>query len=235
MKYIVSLAAWTTGIIGMLIWIPAIILASFFFSQRTIPSKAGFFFRLMLVFFFVRVRVTGRERVDADRARLFMANHASFFDLLILGSYLPGYLSGIEASEHFSWPIWGTMIRRLGMIPIDRSSGAASMRSIKKASEKIKDGVSVLILPEGTRTTSGRMLPFARLPFHLAKKSECPITPVGLKGTFKLKNKKSWLLRPGRVEMNFGETISAEEVAEKSSDELKEIVRSRIAVLCGEE
>lgn len=176
----------------------------------------------------------GREKVGPDQGRLFMANHASFFDLIILGGFLPGFTRGLEASEHFSWPVWGTMIRKIGMIPIDRSSGAASMRSVKRSVGEIGNGMSILILPEGTRTLTGRMLPFNRLPFYMAKKAGCPIVPVGLKGTFRLKNKKSWLLRPGRVDMTFGDAISTEEVEEKSSEELMEIVRSRIADLCGE-
>ena len=66
----------------------------------------------------------------------------------------------------------GAFLRKAGMIGIDRSNPRASMKSIMSAADHLLDGISILILPEGTRTRTGKMLPFKKLPFKLAKKGE---------------------------------------------------------------
>lgn len=235
MRAVVSVIAWTTGILGLALFLPPMILAMMLFKPKTQSACARPLMRLMLIFFMVRVRVRGLENVDRSRAHVFMANHASFFDLFMLGAYLPGTSRGIEAAEHFSWPMWGLMLKYSGMIPIDRSSAAASMRSMKKAAAKIGEGISILVLPEGTRSVTGRMQPFRRLPFLIPKTAGCDIVPIGLRGTFRVKRKTSWMLRPGRVEMIFGEPVVAKTVAENGLQELADLTYSRVAVLAGME
>jgi 1-acyl-sn-glycerol-3-phosphate acyltransferase len=194
-------------------------------------AACGFFMRVIVRAFLVRVRIEGGETVDRSRSHLFMANHTSFFDMLILAGWLPGKRTGIEAAEHFSWPLWGTWLKRSDMIPIDRNNARASMRSIKAAAERIKGGWSVLILPEGTRSRDGKLLPFRKLPFKLAKMGETDIVPVGLVGTFEIKAKTSWMLKPGVVHLRYGEVISEEEVRATDTGALMEKTRECIAAL----
>ena len=87
--------------------------------------------------FFFR-HVLGMEKIDLKAAHLFMANHASFFDFFILGGYLPPDSRGLEAAEHFKWPIWGIFLRKTETIPIDRSNPRASMTAIKIAGQDMK-------------------------------------------------------------------------------------------------
>jgi len=230
----ISLAAWTSGIIGLLVCLPILLVIATFSSPDRLSDRIRPLMRVILAFFFVRVRVTGLDKVDKTKAHVFMANHASFFDLFILAAYLPGKHRGMEAAEHFSWPIWGRFLRRVEMVPVDRSSAAASMRSMREAAKKVREGASILVLPEGTRTRTGRMLPFNRLPFYVPREAWCDIVPVGLKGTFWIKNKNGWLLSPGRAEMVFGEPVDAKTVRTTDMKELVQMVRDRIAALCGE-
>jgi 1-acyl-sn-glycerol-3-phosphate acyltransferase len=231
LKFIVSVLSWTLGMIACLICLPLNILFLMIVSQEKGNAACGFFMRVIVRSFLVRVRLEGREAVDLNRTHLFMSNHASFFDMMILAGWLPGRRSGIEAAEHFSWPVWGAWLRRSGMIPIDRSNARASLRSLKLAAERLKNGWSVLILPEGTRSKDGKMLPFRKLPFKLAKMGETDIVPVGLEGTFQIKAKTSWMLKPGVVHMRFGEVIPEEEVREAEMEALMEKTRERIAAL----
>ena len=238
MRSVISAIAWVTGIAGLLIFGTLMVFNACVASPVKISSRSRFLLRIVLACFFVRVRVTGLEKIAPDERHVFMANHASFFDFFILGAYLPGLTRGMEAAEHFSWPFWGIFLRRSGMIPIERSSAAASMRSLKAAAAKVKDGASILVLPEGTRTRDGRMQKFNRLPFTIPKDAGCDIVPVGLKGMFRLKNKLSWMLRPGPVEMHFGEPIDAETIRETIAagglKALAALTRERVAALCGE-
>ena len=232
MKYVLSVVAWTTGALGCCICVPLMIAAAAFLKPRGYNPVGRLITRVLLASFFVLVRARGLERVDPKAPHLFMANHSSFFDFFILAAYLPGFSRGLEAAEHFSWPVWGLFLRKVGMLPADRSSAAASMRSMKHAAEKIREeGMSILILPEGTRTLTGRMLPFKRLPFYIAKEAGCDIVPIGIKGTFRIKNKSSWLIRPGRADIIFGDPVDVQTVGEKSPAELAELTRDRIAVI----
>lgn len=235
MKYLISLLSWSFGLLSALILLPALIISTFFLGPKGISLAGKIVMRSITACFLVRVRREGREKVDPRLSHLYMANHASFFDFFILAGYLPGNTRGLEAAEHFSWPLWGAVLRRIGIIPIDRSNPRASLASINLAAERLRNGYSILILPEGTRTRDGRMLPFKKLPFKLAKKGGTDIVPVGLTGTFGIKRKTSWLLRPGKVIMRFGDAIPAEVIREKGMEELMEIARDRIAGLVGEE
>ncbi len=235
MKVIVSILAWTSGLFGLAVCMPLLLINAFFASPQQISDGSRALMRVILAFFFVRVTVRNLERACRLGPCVFMANHASFFDHFTLAAHLPGMHRGMEAGEHFSWPIWGTFLRKAGFVAVDRSSAAASMRSMKQAAAKVTDeGASMLILPEGTRSRDGKLLPFNRLPFSVPRTAKCPLVPVGLKGTYRIKNKNSWLLRPGRIEMIFGEPIPPEEVQDLSTKELASLTRERIAALIGE-
>lgn len=236
MKYIISTVAWITGSLGLAVCIPLLIINGCFASPQKISDRSRTLMRVVLACFFVRVTVRNRGQVERATPCVFMANHSSFFDHFVLAAHLPGTHRGMEAAEHFSWPVWGTFLRKSGFVAVDRSSAATSMRSMKEAAAKITDeGASMLILPEGTRSRDGKMLPFNRLPFSVPRTAGCNLVPVALEGMFRVKNKNSWLLRPGRVTMTFCETISAEDVKNLPPRELAAITRDRIAEVIGED
>jgi 1-acyl-sn-glycerol-3-phosphate acyltransferase len=234
MKYLVSLFAWTCGSLTLALGLPLVILSLVFSNFRIRTKICQCSLRIFTAAFLVRVQLFDREKVDLTNSNLFMANHASFLDFFILGGYLPGELRGIEAGEHFSWPFWGWFLKKADMVPIDRSSPRASLTSIGAAADCLKKGISILILPESTRTRDGRMLPFKKLPFKLAKKGGTDLVPVGLIGTFDVKPKTRWHIKPGVVEIHFGKTIPAAQVASDTIPDLMETTRKRIADLIGE-
>jgi len=235
MKYIISILAWITGVTALTLSCSLFLLIVPFVKTRGISNLGSLTMRIVLRAFFVRVRIEGLEKIDLKAAHLYMSNHVSFFDFFMLGGYLPVDTRGLEAAEHFKWPLWGSFLRKTETIPIDRSNPRASMKAIKYAATRLEDGISILILPEGTRSFDGKLLPFKKLPFKLAKLGGTDLVPVGLLGTFEIKRKKSWILKPGRVVMRFGDPVPAERIAEISMDELMEETRARIAGLVGEE
>ncbi len=231
MKQIISIAAWTTGLLTMLTAMLIVCLCSFVLKGRRLNAFTAFMCRCIVRAFWVRVRREGMDNIVPGRSRLFMSNHASFIDLFVLAGYLPGYKLGIEAAEHFSWPVYGFFVKRIGMIPIDRSNVRASIRSIGKAAEFLHKGISMLILPESTRSTDGKLLPFKKLPFKLARMGKAEVVPVGLVGTFDFKPKMRSRIEPRQVILRFGEPISAEKVTEMDTSRLMEMTRERIAGL----
>jgi 1-acyl-sn-glycerol-3-phosphate acyltransferase len=231
MKHLVSIYAWTVGGLFFVLLCLATIALTFFFKSKTIDPWIKMKLRFLFKILFIKVRSEGNENIEPNQTYLFMSNHTSLFDIPLLEAYIPTYVRGVEALRQFKWPVYGWVIRRLGNIPIDRKNIHASIRSIKTTEKRLKEGLSIVILPEGHRTLDGKLSPFKKLPFHLAKQAEVPIIPIGLSGSFQLKRKGSWLIRPHPVTIKFGQQVSPEEIKALSVEELRDCIRARISDL----
>jgi len=99
---------------------------------------------------------------------------------------------------------------------------------MKRAAEYLDSGGNLIIFPEGHRTTTGHLVPFKKLPFHLAKRSGKPIVPLTISGMFEINNKTSKMFRHGKVTMHFGEAICEEEIARMTTVELRDLAEERI-------
>lgn len=228
MTAIVSAYVWTIG----LVYFGSVCILSIFLSylipQRILDPWIKRMLRILFKIVLVPVKVKGTEKIDPKRTYLFMSNHASLFDIPLLEAYIPNYARGVEARRQFKWPVYGWAIRRLGNIPIDRKNIHASIRTMHKTAGILQRGRSIVILPEGHRTLDGRMRPFKKLPFYLAKQANIPIVPIGLSGLFELKHKGSWLIRPRAVRIAFGDVIDEEKIQSLSTLELRDYVRDEI-------
>ena len=235
MMFLYSIYAWTVGGLYVLLICLLVLFLSLFLPPRIydplFKAMCRFLFRLL----FIRVQREGRDRISPGQNYLFMANHVSLFDIPLIEGYIPTFLRGIEASRQFSWPVYGWVIRRLGNIPINRKNIPSSIRSMKKAEDYIRSNKSLIVLPEGHRTLDGKLRPFKRLPFFLAKQVEIPIIPIGFSGLFRLKNKGSWLIRPSKIFVRFGEPVDADTIRTLSVDDLSALVRDKIQDLIREE
>ena len=100
-----------------------------------------------------------------------------------------------------------------------------------KLEEAIKKGTSMMIAPEGTRTLTGKLGPFKKGAFHVAKNTGITIVPVGLIGAYKAKNKNDWRIKPGVLTTVFGDPIVQAEYEHLSLNELQEMVREKISIL----
>jgi len=162
---------------------------------------------------------------------LYMFNHVSLFDQFMVAAFIGHYVTVVGAMEQFRWPIWGTVGKKYGAIPIVRKQIKKAMNALNAAEEAIKKGVSIMIAPEGTRTTTGKMGEFKKGPFHLAYNTEATIIPIALIGAFDAKKKSDWRLRPGIIIARFGEPILSNHYAGLNVEEIRDLVRSRISDL----
>lgn len=231
MKYLVSLYIWIVGGLYFICLCFITIFLTFFLKPETFDPFLKKSFKLFFKIIFVKVRVEGEEYVVPNQTYLFMSNHVSLFDIPLLAAYIPTFVRAVEALRQFKWPVYGWTIRRLGNIPIDRKNIHASIRSIKKTERVLKKGKSMAILPEGHRTLDGRLGPFKKLPFHLAKQAKVPIIPIGLSGLFQLKSKDSWVIRPRPITIRFGRPVSSEEIEKLSKEDLNAYIFNRISAL----
>jgi 1-acyl-sn-glycerol-3-phosphate acyltransferase len=138
--------------------------------------------RLALLLAGVQVTVSGNEHLPAGPV-IFMSNHQSSFDILALLAAMPRRINWIAKKELFHIPVFGASMRRGGYIPLDRSDGRKALKSMDNAASIIREGKSVVMFPEGTRSLSWELLPFKRGGFILARKAGVPVVPVTINGS----------------------------------------------------
>jgi 1-acyl-sn-glycerol-3-phosphate acyltransferase len=146
------------------------------------------------------VELRGREHLPEGPCIL-MSNHQSNFDILALIAAVPCRIYWIAKKELFDIPIFGSSIRRGGYIPLDRSDGRKALKSMENAAAIIREGRSVVMFPEGTRTRDGHLLPFKRGGFMLAVRAGVPVIPVTINGSGKLNPGGLIKLYSGRISL----------------------------------
>jgi len=162
---------------------------------------------------------------------LYMFNHESMFDPFMIAPYIKHYITAVGAVEQFRYPLWGTLLKYYGAIPIVRKNLKKAINSLSKAEEALNDGISFLISPEGTRSLTGELGPFKKGPFHLAKNTGATIVPIGLIGAYHAKRKSDWRLTPGKLITRFGEPIKQAEFQHLTVEEIRDLVREKIQQL----
>lgn len=159
--------------------------------------------RLVLLCCGIRVRLRGGGNMVPGRQYVVMMNHVNFFDPLVFFAGFPGLARGVEEESHFRWPLYGLVLRRIGMIPIARKDTARAIESLARAARLVRErpDYSIAILPEGTRSPDGKLGPFKKGGFHLAVETGLDVLPVVQTGAYAVNRKGSLLIRPGVVEM----------------------------------
>ena len=130
-----------------------------------------------------KIRVEGQENIPSDRAAIFMANHSSGFDIPALYAALPVQFRWLAKKELFDVPLFGTALKRIGYIPVERSDSRKALVALKAAAKRVKNGTPIIVFPEGTRSPDGNLLPFKGGGFIIAVQSGMPIVPVAIIGT----------------------------------------------------
>jgi 1-acyl-sn-glycerol-3-phosphate acyltransferase len=173
----------------------------------------------------VRVRRRGFEQLGRG-PYIFTPNHQSHVDIVALLGLLPGITRFAAKRELFAEPILGAVLRTMGMIPIDR---ADPLDAIERLSRATRDGSSLVIFPEGTRSRDGALLPFHKGGFVAAIHLGVPVVPVACKGMAQIMPKGKYLsILPGPAELVVLEPIATQGMTYDDRDRLRDLVRSRI-------
>jgi 1-acyl-sn-glycerol-3-phosphate acyltransferase len=174
----------------------------------------------------IRVQVAGRELIP-ERPCIFMSNHVSNLDPPILLPLLPYRTAFFIKRSLLKIPVVGVGMRLAGFIPVDRDGRLESAReSVQAASKVLASGVNVSTFPEGTRSRTGRLLPFKKGAFYLAMESGAPVIPVSIWGSEQMMTKGSLRIKPGTAQLTFHPPIYPQQFA--SREQLTTAVRSAI-------
>jgi 1-acyl-sn-glycerol-3-phosphate acyltransferase len=176
----------------------------------------------------IRIVVRGWDPPE-DPHFIYMMNHSSNLDVPAVFIHLPGEVRALGKKELFKLPVLGVAMKLGGFVPVDRSNREAAVASVKEAAEVTRSGASFLIAPEGTRSRTGKVLPFKKGAFYMAIDSGVTILPITVKGAFELMPPGSFAIRSGTIEVIFHEPIPTAGLRHEDRHSLMEAVRNRIA------
>ena len=148
--------------------------------------------RLFYRVFFIPIHVHGLENIKKGQSYVIAANHQSYWDAFLMYGFLGVKFKWMMKKELGKIPFVGWACYMAGHILIDRSSRVSSMESIRKAESRLKDGMSVIIFPEGTRTPDGKMGRFKRGAFLISQELQLPILPVTIDGNYDVMSRHAW-------------------------------------------
>ena len=176
----------------------------------------------------IKVTVNGLANIDPTQSYVYMSNHQSNFDIPVLLACLPVQFRWLAKAELFKIPIFGRAMRGAGYIKIDRYNQESAFESINEAARKMKNGVSAMIFPEGTRSRDGNIRSFKKGGFVMALNAGVPIVPIVLKGTWTIMDKSSLRINTGEVSLNILAPIATTGYTRETKDDLIKSVRAAI-------
>ncbi|HEV3030927.1 MAG TPA: lysophospholipid acyltransferase family protein [Polyangia bacterium] len=176
----------------------------------------------------VRVRVRTHATFAPRTSYVFMPNHVSTADIWAIFLAVPVPLRFIAKKQLAHIPLFGWAMRAGRFIFIDRQNAASAHRTIDQAADRIREGRSVVIFPEGTRSLDGRLGPFKKGAFHLAIKAGAAVVPVAIRGSREIMPSGAFLIHPGVVDIEIGAPIPTTGLGPDDRQALLDQVRAEV-------
>ncbi len=176
----------------------------------------------------IKVELIGAEQLDRNMSYIYVANHSSLFDIPVLLYSLNDNARIMYKEELEKIPLFGYGLKKSPFISIVRTDPRNAMTAVDTAAKSIRDGDSVIIFPEGTRSEDGNLGEFKRGAFLLAAKSGKTIVPVTIIGSSKILAKGKKYFKKGTVKMIIDSPIKNESDSKENQlklmKEIKEIM-----------
>jgi 1-acyl-sn-glycerol-3-phosphate acyltransferase len=207
------------------------IILSFFYKDDNIIHRriAIPWAKIFLKVCGVKVEVKGAENVNRDLPCIYMSNHQSYFDIFTLLAGLPADFKFIMKKSLMRIPLLGTTMRRAGYLSVDRRDMKSAIISMDAAAEKIRNGASILVFPEGTRSKDGHLQGFKKGGFHTAFKAGCNIVPIAILNSRDIVPKGSLRIKKGTIKMSIGRLIPVKDYSRENINDL--ITRTRETII----
>lgn len=157
----------------------------------------------------VRVKVYGRENIDKNTSYVFVANHQGAYDIFAIYGYLGHKFRWMMKQSLRKIFLVGFACEKAGHIYVDRRSPSAVKRTIENAEERLRNGVSLVVFPEGTRSHDGKLGPFKKGAYQLALQFNLPLVPITIDGAYAVMPRDSKLPRPGVIRLTIHKPIPA--------------------------
>ncbi len=176
----------------------------------------------------VRVSIEGMENLNGEGPYIFMSNHQGSYDIFALLGHLPFQFKWLAKKELFAIPFFGWTMAAAGYISVDREGSRETVEAMNKAAKRIREGMSVVIFPEGSRSPDGTIQPFKKGGFTLAIKSHVPVVPLAITGSREIMPKERLTAVSGEIKIRVGHPIETVSYSMKDRKALMERVRESI-------
>ncbi|HEY8430087.1 MAG TPA: lysophospholipid acyltransferase family protein [Sandaracinaceae bacterium] len=193
----ISAGLWTAGLAWLVPSLGAMTLIYKFVPAHRVDVLGRIYCRVQIALTGCRWRAVVHPKIDPNRPYIFAQNHTNHFDHVMLYNATPHYKQGLELESHFRYPFYGWFMKARGTIPVKKGQRGQTSELVERIRKEIAEGRSILAFPEGTRTRTGRVQPFRKGIFYIARDLGVPIVPVAVTGTFDLMRPGSLVLRPG--------------------------------------
>lgn len=215
-------------IITVLVAVSTTILSPLLPNSKLSYHPARIWARLCCRIVFVKVKVTGLENLQPNQSYVFAMNHQSIFDIFVVYGWFPLIFKWMMKAELRKIPLVGKACESAGHIFINRSNPIEAKHSLEKAELQLKNGISLVVFPEGTRTRNGEMGGFKRGAFLVATHLALPIVPVTIRGSFDRLQRNSLNIVPGTIELIVHAPIDTTPYLPDNTTELMQITRDQI-------
>jgi 1-acyl-sn-glycerol-3-phosphate acyltransferase len=226
-----------TAIVAVLLTLYTLIVGPFLLLHAWITGNPDLLYRTGLSGAYavarlvgLRIKVEGHEKIPQATC-LFLANHTSFVDALPIMWAIPRRVGVLLKKSLFSIPIVGWGFRLAKFVPVERGEKESGIAAVDLAAERMKQGMSFLAYPEGTRSYDGRLLPFKKGVFIVAIKAQTQIVPMVMTNGHCIAPKGSLAITPGEVVVRFGDPIDVSGYTIDQRAELAQRVRAAMASL----
>jgi 1-acyl-sn-glycerol-3-phosphate acyltransferases len=205
-----------------------VIFSLFSNAENNIHKIANLWAKILLLICNTKVEIIGKENILRGKPQIFMANHQSDFDILIVLAHIPGQFRWLVKKELFHIPVFGAAMKSAGYIEIDRNNREKAMQSLDQAALRIREGKSIMAFPEGSRSRLGEIKTFKQGTFYLAIKSGVPIVPISIIGSGEIMPKRSLKIKPGKIKLVIDKPVDVKNIMLENRQELITIVRNTI-------
>jgi 1-acyl-sn-glycerol-3-phosphate acyltransferase len=201
-------------------------------SAEIYRMAPGRWSRLILRMAGVKVAFENVEVIDPDRPQILVANHVSWFDVLVFAGHLPGRWVFVAKKELMDVPVFGRAAAACGQIFVDRKDRAAAIQSLEAARKRlVEERPTVIMFPEGTRSPDGRLKAFKKGAFVLAIQTGVEIVPAAISGSWDVMRKGSLRVRSGTITVRFGNPIEVAGLGVADRDRLTERTWQALAAM----
>jgi len=225
MRVLSSVWFWFSGIFSF-----------FFFAIPAIPSGtkgsiqfAHYWSRLLLKINFIKTQKL--SETSYEPGIVYLSNHASIIDILVLFKYLPRPFHFVAKDSLFKVPLFGLLMRIAGFFPLNRENPRRAIQTMSDIADKVKQGHCILLFPEGTRSQDGSVGEFKSGFLKILEKSNAKVKMIYIDGTFPLIKKGTLLFWPGKVTINIGKKILPEQYQNLSKDEALKFFKQKMIEL----
>ena len=168
--------------------------------------------KLVCIISLCPVKVIGKEKLNRKQSYIFVSNHQGSYDIFLIFGYIGQVIKWVMKQSLRKIPLVGYACERAGFIFVDNSSAQAAAKTIQIAESKLKNGASIAIFPEGSRTCTGKMGKFKKGAYQMALDLKLPVVPVTINGSFNILPIHTYLIHPHKMELIIHDPIKTDSI-----------------------